>query len=235
MMTTEKRRRAPAMSPEQRRDMIVQAALPLVAEYGAAVTTQQIARAAGIGEGTIFRVFADKDEVLDACMAEASSPDRVLRELVSISLDQPLADRLVEAIEALRAHLGRMGAVAGALMASGRRPRRDQIPTAEGRQFPDRAGSLATVRDALAELFEPEQDTLRLSPDRSAQVFMFAASSSGRLAGHGTIPMEAAEIVDMFLYGAFAGTRGGGHTPGDDHGAGDRRSEHGPRGGRDSR
>ena len=53
--------------------MIVAAALPLVAEYGAAVTTSQIARAAGIGEATIFRAFKDKDEVLDACVAEASA------------------------------------------------------------------------------------------------------------------------------------------------------------------
>ncbi|MEO3807413.1 TetR/AcrR family transcriptional regulator [Sphaerisporangium sp. B11E5] len=187
--------------------MIVQAALPLVAEYGAAVTTQQIARAAGIGEGTIFRVFADKDEVLDACLAEAMSPDRVLRELVSISLDQPLADRLVEAIEALHAHLGRMGAVAGALMASGRRPRRDPLASGEARPGLDRETSLATVRDALAELFEPDQDTLRLSPERSAQVFMFAASSAGRLAGQGVPSLTSAEIVDMFLHGALAAGR----------------------------
>ena len=51
--------------------MIVAAALPLVAEYGAKVTTSQVARAAGIGEATIFRVFADKEELLDAVLAEA--------------------------------------------------------------------------------------------------------------------------------------------------------------------
>src|SRR5689334_10573632 len=107
------------MNAEQRRAMIVAAALPLVAEAGAAVTTSQIARAAGIGEATIFRVFADKDEVLDACMAEATRTDHVLRELRSIPLDQPLPDRLAEAVDALRAYLHRMGAVAGALHSSG--------------------------------------------------------------------------------------------------------------------
>ncbi|WP_406214682.1 TetR family transcriptional regulator [Streptomyces decoyicus] len=101
--------------------MIVAAALPLVAEYGAAVTTSQIARAAGIGEATIFRAFKDKDEVLDACVAEAVGTDHVLRELASISLDEPLAGRLTEAAEALRAHLERLGTVIGALHASGHR------------------------------------------------------------------------------------------------------------------
>ncbi|MFJ6603145.1 TetR/AcrR family transcriptional regulator [Streptomyces lydicus] len=99
--------------------MVVAAALPLVAEYGAAVTTSQIARAAGIGEATIFRAFKDKDEVLDACVAEAVGTDHVLRELATISLDEPLDVRLTEAAEALRAHMERMGTVVGALHASG--------------------------------------------------------------------------------------------------------------------
>ncbi|MBP2708467.1 helix-turn-helix transcriptional regulator [Microbispora sp. RL4-1S] len=107
------------MTTDQRRAMIVAATLPLVAEYGGAVTTSQIARAAGIGEGTIFRVFADKEELMDACVIEAMNPDHVLRELGSISLDDPLPARLTDAGEALRAHLVRMGTVLGALHAAG--------------------------------------------------------------------------------------------------------------------
>ncbi|WP_331763944.1 helix-turn-helix domain-containing protein [Streptomyces anthocyanicus] len=38
------------------------------------MSTAKIARAAGIGEGTIFRAFADKDALLAACMAEAVRP-----------------------------------------------------------------------------------------------------------------------------------------------------------------
>lgn len=204
----DRRRRAPAMSPGERRQMIVQSALPLVAEYGAAVTTAQIARAAGIGEGTIFRVFADKDEVLGACMAEAASPDRVLRELVSISLEQPLADRLVEAVESLRAYLNRMGAVAGALMASGRSPARDRPPVEGRRPGLDRETSAAAVRDALTDLFEPDRDALRLSPERCAQVFMAAAFSRGRLTGHDVPEVTPIEIVDLFLHGALAAREG---------------------------
>ncbi|MGV9574332.1 TetR/AcrR family transcriptional regulator, partial [Streptomyces nigra] len=103
------------MSPEQRREMIIQTAIPLIAEYGGTVTTAKIARAAGIGEGTIFRVFADKDELIQACVAEALSPDHAIRELDAIDLAQPLPDRLAEAAEALQAHMARMGAVMGSL------------------------------------------------------------------------------------------------------------------------
>lgn len=59
------------MSPDERREMIVAAALPLLVEHGAVVSTAQIAKAAGIGEATIFRSFADKNELLDACVAAA--------------------------------------------------------------------------------------------------------------------------------------------------------------------
>lgn len=89
--------------------MIVTAALPLVAAYGAAVTTAQTARAAGIGESTVFRAFKDKDEVLDACAAEAADSDHVLREPASVSPDEPLAERLLQAAEALHAHLEHEG------------------------------------------------------------------------------------------------------------------------------
>jgi AcrR family transcriptional regulator len=129
------------MTPEERRTMIVRAALPLVAEFGAAVTTAQVARAAGIGEATVFRAFADKDALLQACVAEALNPDTMLGELRSIPLDAPLADRLVEAAEALDAHLGRMGAVMTAIHASGvphRRPGRGR-DTNPGQPSPEPA------------------------------------------------------------------------------------------------
>ncbi|MCO8269450.1 TetR/AcrR family transcriptional regulator [Actinoplanes sp. TRM 88003] len=119
MTTPKERRRAPGMTAEQRRETIVRAALPLVAEFGAGVTTAKIARAAGIGEATIFRVFADKNAVLEACVLAAMDPAQTLQELESIALDQPLAARLTEAVDALDAYLGRMGAVIGALNASG--------------------------------------------------------------------------------------------------------------------
>src|SRR5262245_37242184 len=112
------------MRPEQRRDMIVRTALPLVAEHGTAVTTAQIARAAGIGEATIFRVFADKEALLDACVVEALRTEHVVDEIRAIPLDRPVAARLAEAAAALDGYLARMGAVLGALHATGRRGHR---------------------------------------------------------------------------------------------------------------
>src|SRR4051794_525404 len=113
--------RARPMSPDQRRAMIVAATLPLIVEHGAAVTTAQVARAAGIGEGTVFRAFPDKEALLAACMAEALRPDDALARVRAIPLDQPLAGRLLAAGETLRGHLTRIGLVAAALHTGGMR------------------------------------------------------------------------------------------------------------------
>src|SRR5579862_950547 len=76
-----KAKRATAMAPEERRSMIVAAALPLLLEHGERLSTRQIAEAAGIAEGTIFRAFPDKDELIAA--------------VLEVALDQqPLEDAL---------------------------------------------------------------------------------------------------------------------------------------------
>jgi AcrR family transcriptional regulator len=263
-METTSRRRAPGMSPQQRREMIVRTALPLVAEHGTAVTTGQIARAAGIGEATIFRVFADKDELLDACVAEALRPDHVLAEIEAIPLDQPLTARLTEASAAIEAYLARMGLVIGALHATGRPARRFPTPETPGRSTPTaapergetssdagrggpsddagrgeasgevggggaegetagrgaRAGggrgggdagddvgreaAMNRTRDAIAELFEPERDRLRLPPEQLASLFMGLAFTRARPpAGPAASSPSMEEYLDVFLHGAL--------------------------------
>jgi AcrR family transcriptional regulator len=195
------------MTPEQRRETIVQAALPLVAEYGAAVTTAQIARAAGIGEATIFRVFNDKDDVLQACVAKALDPTQVLQDLHSIALEQPLAARLIDAVEALDAHLARMGTVIGALHASGtphRRPRSMPAPDNQpGSRSSGRDASQAATRQALTELFEPDQQHLRLSAETLANAFLGLFFGRERARGQQPSQVPTDQLIDLFLHGAL--------------------------------
>jgi AcrR family transcriptional regulator len=190
------RRRAPAMSPEQRRAMIIQTAIPLIAEYGAAVTTAKIARAAGIGEGTIFRVFSDKDELLQACMAEALSPEHVVRELDAIDVSQPLPDRLAEAAEALQAHMDRLGAIIGSLgHRGGKHP-----GTVRGA---GRHESTTRIRAALAELLEPDKAALRRPPEQIAALFIGLLFTQPRTEDEPDLTPQ--ELVEVFLHGALSG------------------------------
>jgi AcrR family transcriptional regulator len=190
------RRRAPGMSPEQRREMIIQTAIPLIAEYGAAVTTAKIARAAGIGEGTIFRVFADKDELLQACVAEALSPEHAIRELDAIDVSQPLPDRLAEAAEALQAHMSRMGAILGSLgHGGGKHP-----GTVRGA---GRHESTTRIRAALAELLEPDKASLRRPPEQIAALFFGLLFTQPRTEDEPDLTPQ--QLVEVFLHGAFSG------------------------------
>lgn len=196
------------MTPEYRREMIVAAALPLLIEHGAAVTTQQIAKAAGIGEATIFRVFADKDQLLEACVAAALKNDHVLAELDAVPLDQPLASRLTEAAATLHAYLQRMGAVIAAVHGRSHRNEatRHRDPSANG----GRAAATERTHLAISRLLEPDRATLRLPAEQLAGIFL-SMLFAGRGMPGGTQP-STDTLVDVFLHGVVnAATRSSSH------------------------
>lgn len=186
------------MAPDDRRRMIVRAVLPLVVEHGLGVTTAQIARAAGIGEATIFRVFKDKDELFDACVEAALNPAEALEMIGEIPAELPLEKRLAEAAEAMNAHLRRMGAVMAATMKG--RPR----AAAEARNRKSVTGdsrreSLEAMQRAVRELFVPDAARLRLPVDKAASLFLALLFTQSR-------PMPGApttdEVIDVFLHGS---------------------------------
>jgi AcrR family transcriptional regulator len=198
------------MNPEARREMIVRTALPLVAELGAGVTTQQIARAAGIGEATIFRAFEDKAALLRACMQEAVRPEHLEETLQSISPDQSLEYRLTEAAEALAAHSARVGAVVEALIASGMTLHRDDPQRGRKHFMASREAAMARVTGCLADLIRPDAHRLRVPVELAAHGFQYFVlslmRSPGGWAGPGKeISRDAvAAVVDLFLHGALA-------------------------------
>ncbi|MFJ8689405.1 TetR/AcrR family transcriptional regulator [Micromonospora wenchangensis] len=181
------------MTADRRRAMIVQTALPLLTRRGTTLTTAEVARAAGIGEATVFRAFADKQALLDACVAEVLRPDPLLDRLARIDRRQPLTGRLTEAAVAVHAHLARLGAVLGALHAAGR-----------ARPDPPPAGTTTAVRSAVAALFTPDADRLRLPPDRLAELFLGLLSPPGPLA---TTAPSTTDLVELFLHGSLTRVR----------------------------
>ena len=92
-------RRAAALPPEERRAAIIAAIQPLLVEHGEMVTTRQVAEAAGVAEGTIFRVFADKDELVAAALDAALDMRAMEDAIASIDRDQAFEGQLVEATE----------------------------------------------------------------------------------------------------------------------------------------
>lgn len=96
------RTRARPLSPDERREVILSATVPLLHVHGRAVTSRLIAEAAGIAEGTIFRVFATKEELVDAAIARAFDPGNVVARIEEIDGQLPLEDRLVRLVSILQ-------------------------------------------------------------------------------------------------------------------------------------
>ena len=73
------RQRALPLAPEERRKAILDAVIPLLISRGSNVTTAEMADAAGIAEGTIFRVFPDKPSLLHEALKSSFDPAPTLK------------------------------------------------------------------------------------------------------------------------------------------------------------
>src|SRR5215467_9492859 len=88
------RRRVAPLSPEDRRAALIEATLPLLRTHGLAVSTRQIAEAAGVAEGTIFRVFPDKNSLVVAAILAATDATADVAALATIDPAADVRERL---------------------------------------------------------------------------------------------------------------------------------------------
>ncbi|MHA6513184.1 TetR/AcrR family transcriptional regulator [Tessaracoccus sp. Z1128] len=97
--------RAAPMPPEQRRAAIVEASIPLLEKHGQALTTRMVAEAAGVAEGTIFRVFDSLDDLISATISEALSAERLATHLAASDLTGDIETQTRAAIELIEQYL----------------------------------------------------------------------------------------------------------------------------------
>lgn len=183
-----RRRRATALPPEERRDAIVAATIPLLVDHGEHVTTRQIAEAAGVAEGTIFRAFPDKDALLAAAVDAALDPAPYEHALKGIDPARPL-----EAV------------VTDAVVVSLRRFAETwRLLSSVGSRLHD--GPPRTMADspALAALLSAHRAELRVPPRAAARTLraLTLAMSHPLMVDR---PAPAREIARTFLHGLSTG------------------------------
>jgi AcrR family transcriptional regulator len=88
------RERARPLAPEERRAAILDAVIPLLKERGRDITTRQMAEAAGVAEGTLFRAFGDKESIFAAAIERYFDPEPFRDRLRGIDPDEPTEDKL---------------------------------------------------------------------------------------------------------------------------------------------
>ncbi len=81
-----------------------------------------MAEAAGIAEGTVFRGFGTKDELVQACATAVFDTTTVVASLRGIDADLPLDDRLEAAVAVMQRWVERIIGVIGALHPAGGEP-----------------------------------------------------------------------------------------------------------------
>jgi len=180
-------RRAAALPPAERRAAIIAATLPLMLEQGTAVTTRQIAEAAGIAEGTIFRVFPDKEALVAAVVEAAIDPGPVEVALAAIDPTAALDARLEVAVRIMQARLRniwRLMAATGSSMGP-----------------PDPKRSRTTEFAALTALFAADASAISRPPKVAAQLLRGLTLALTHPSLTPDEPLSPADIVSLFLDG----------------------------------
>ncbi len=192
-----RRPRAPRLRGAERRQVVIDAAIPLLVEHGENVTVVQIAQAAGIAAGTMFRVFEDKQALLNACVQQVLDAVEIDAAIAEAATRDTIAERLDVIGTALRAYLHEVQPLVSALTGTRHQLTREFFGTTVESLMAEVAALLASASDA---------DRLRHDPTVVARMYvaLYIAEEGGLRAGRQVDLLPIADITDLLVSGAVA-------------------------------
>ncbi|MGV8876495.1 MAG: TetR/AcrR family transcriptional regulator [Rhodoglobus sp.] len=187
-MSPPKTSRAAPLSVDDRRAMIIAAVAPVLRTHGPAVTSRQLAEAAGIAEGTIYRAFADKDDLIRASIDAHTDPAPLLRALENIDPALGLEQKMCHAVSLVRQ---RFRSVVSLMSLFG-----------EYRKRPP-SHHHAAMNSSFAVFLAPQLDSLTLTPERVAHLVQLLAFSASmpHFDDHASFTDE--ELTAIILHGIW--------------------------------
>jgi AcrR family transcriptional regulator len=195
------------MAPEERRQAIIDATLPLLLERGTEMSTREIAQAAGIAEGTIFRAFETKQDLIHATIHAALMPDAAITHLTALPDDQSLVERVAAIIQLLRDEIHRTRS----LFAHFARP------SAQSAAVPPRFpfGGIrppfnphepkTRLNAAVAAALQPYSGELAVSTAFATNLLSALAFASSFTLTEDEAPISSEELSDVVLHGIAKG------------------------------
>lgn len=192
--------RARPLPPEERRRAIIAAARPLIVAGGPNVSTREIAEAAGVAEGTLFRVFATKEAVIEAVIADATDPAEPCARITAISPDLALDERVRRVVTILR---DRVRDVTGVFIALRLRPHPPEGEAEETRQERRRRHEQDSlkIREAIASVLAPDAANLRVDTAQAARFISAMALVTGHPMLHDPPGDDIGVVTDLLLHG----------------------------------
>ncbi len=169
--------------------MILDAAIPLIVEHGRDVTTKQIAEAAGIAEGTVFRAFEDKEDLCRAAVSRFMDPEPIRATLKAIDPADPLEAKLTAVVDSMRERFSGLLGILHAL-----RVERHPAGHAKGEHRAEMEGMLASLLDA-------DRESLRFDPEVAARLVRMVVFSSVMSPFRGDDPVATEDLVDFIVNG----------------------------------
>jgi AcrR family transcriptional regulator len=203
------------MAPDERRRAIVDVVVPLLLQHGSEVTTRQIAEAAGIAEGTIFRVFPDKAALFLAAAEETMNPADGRAELdEALAGVTDLRERVVLTARRLNDRSEKVVAVMMALRGVWIARASEQAAGGPGKDHQHGPpqfimDSHRALLDRLTEVFEPHRAELRIEPRQAALLLRTLVLGVRHPGSQPEEVLTPDEIADALLLGICTPVDGG--------------------------
>ncbi len=200
---TDRVSRATPLSPDERRQAIIDATLPLLLEKGPELSTREIAQAAGVAEGTIFRAFDTKGDLIHATIHAALEPATALAAFEDLDPADSLQQRVEEVLGILSAQINRTRTLFIHLAGAGLGPHRPHHTPPNPGQPDGRLRLLQATTDALT----PYAAQLRLPVATAAKLLNALAFAAGIGTGADDQPPTAESLANTVLYGIAEGEK----------------------------